>query len=285
MRNTILALTALCAVACSANKTIDDDQMVSIITEALLTSSVASADYRFAQPGTPSDTVDFYTPILSRYDYTLDDFRHTIYQMSTRKSNPLNEIFTRVTKEIDSLDAVAEYRYNAALRYDTVALKFYSDTLYDKDTTIRGSLAKYKIVLENPQSGDYVVSFDYRSVGDYRAGNKAMRYRVGKKGIEKINNATRVWINRSNDTTRFAGKFTVNEPRDTLIVSFEEPTISKEYRREFRDTSFIRDIRIVFTPPLTKVRKDFFRRYFVDFTMFKYVDNHEKDSLPIHFRQ
>lgn len=285
MRNTILALIALCVMGCAVNETIDDDQMVSIITEALLTSSVASADYRFAQPGTPGDTVDFYTPILSRYDYTLDDFRHTIYQMSTRKSNPLNEIFTRVTKEIDSLDAVAEYRYNASLRYDTVALKFYADTLYHKDTTIRGSLAKYKIVMEKPQIGDYMVSFDYRSVGDYRAGNKAMAYRLGKKRIKKINKGSRVWINRSTDTTRFGGKFTVNEPRDTLIVSFEEPIISKEYRREFRDTSFIRDIRVVFTPPLTKVRKDFFRRYFVDFTMFKYVDNYEKDSLPIHFRQ
>lgn len=275
---------AFCMVSCHEYDTIDNEEMVDIITEALLTNSIAVSDVRSAQPGTQGDTIDYYTPILNRYGYTMGDFHYTLLEMSTRKSNPLNDIFTRVSTEIDSLAAVAEYRYNASLRYDTLALKFYADTLYTKDTTINGSLAKYKIVIQTPERGDYVVSFDYRSVGDYRAGSKAIKYRTGKKGEKKITPAARIWINRMTDTTRFNGKFTINEPRDTLIINFEEPLISKDYRREFRDTSFISNVRVVFTPSIIKVRKDFLRRYFVGLKMLDYM-TYEKDSLPVHFRQ
>ncbi|MEG1463545.1 MAG: hypothetical protein RSC11_01400 [Mucinivorans sp.] len=285
MKKIFCSLMIALVVACSSIKDIPDDEMVDIITQALLTTSFASPDFGVPSAGSSNDTIDFYTPILERYGYTLDDFRSTIYDMSTRKSNPLNNIFGQVTLGIDSMAAVAEYRYNVSLRYDTLALNFYADTVYLKDTTIRGSLSKFKIKLLDIRQGTYTLSFDYKNNNDYRAGTKAVGYRTGdRQAGTTIAPLVRTWIDRAKDTTRFVNRADIKAAHDTLLYVFEEPQLDKSLRGKVKDSSFISNVKIVYTPELEKAREDYFRRNFKKIQIYKIIQN-EKDSLSVRARQ
>lgn len=283
MKNIVIAFFSFCClVACDDYETINDSEMEDILSEVLLTNSITSNQPGYASPGSPGDTIDYYTPILEKYDYTLDDFRGTIREMATRKSNPLAEIFIKVNREIDSLADAAEYRYNVSLRYDSTALAFFADTLYDQDTVVRGSLAKWRIPVSKPKQGTYRISFAYRSTEDYRVGSKSVVFRTKPNGTPD----KRLWIDRvTKDTTQFSGEFQLAKPTDTLIVSFDEPTIAKKEAKLARDTSFVRHVRLIYTPELEKVRRDYFAHLFrnIHFTLFNLPN--EKDSLPIPFRR
>ena len=277
-------LLILCAwlATCTGYDTISDREMEAILTEALLTNAIASRAAGYPEPGAQGDTVDYYTPILDRYDYTLDDFRGTIREMATRKSNPLAEIFTRVNNNIDSLALVAEYRYRALLRYDSIALAFFADTLYRKDTTVRGTLAKLRMDVSRPAAGIYRLTFAYRSTEDYRVGTKSVVFRTDPKGLPQ----QRLWIDRAvRDTAKFSGEFRLNLPADTLIATFEEPSVAKQYAKEVRDTSFVRNVMLVYTPPVERARRDYILHMLREIDFLKYSLPNAKDSLPLPFRR
>lgn len=270
-------------ISCDDIDDIPSDEMVDIITEALLTSSIADSDHHTPLPGTTYDTVDYYSSILNRYGYTIEDFRYTIRQMAARKSNPLNEIFERVSKGIDSLASVASFHYGAAMRYDTLVLKFYADTIYRKDTTIKGSLKKYKFDLKKPLVGNYTVTFKYRSVSDYRSGSKALTYRMAHRGESKMAPTDRLWLNRALDTSKFIGVIKVAEPDwDSIIIGFEEPVLSKDFVKQFKDTSFINSVMVVYTPALEQARKMYYYRYFEGIKLYEIIRNAE-NILPLPF--
>lgn len=281
MKKSLICLLCL-AVACTSYETIEDRDMEEILSEALLTNAIASREAGYAEAGSIKDTVDFYTPILERYDYTLDDFRGTIREMATRKSNPLAEIFTRVNKNLDSLAAAAEYRYNVSLRYDSLALAYFADTLYFKDTTIRGSLAKWRVPISKPKKGGYRFAFVYRSTEDYRVGSKSVVFHTKKGEMPD----QRFWIDRSTkDTAKFAGEFKLLQPADTLVVSFQEPVVAKRDAKLARDTSFVRRLILVHTPPIEQARRDYILRLFQELDFLAFTLPNEKDSLPLPFRR
>lgn len=284
MKKVWFLLISMCfVVSCDDVDDITSEEMVEIITESLLTNSIISANNKLPQPGTTTDTIDYYAPILAKYGYTIDDFRYTIREMSSRKSNPLNEIFGQVSKRLDSLAAVAEYNYGAALRYDTLALNFYADTVYRKDTTIRGSLKKYKFSIKKPQIGDYTIIFDYHSVSDYRSGTKALTHRLARRGDRKISPPNREWLNRAIDTSQFKRVIKVSERGwDSLVIGFEEPVISKKFVKQFKDTSFIRSVVVIHTPAIERARQMYYHRYFEGIKLYEIIKN-EKDSLPLPF--
>lgn len=271
--------------ACDGPRTIPPDKMERILSDALLTNGITNTSQGYYQ-GTRAedDTIDFYTPILQKYGYSLDDFRHTVYAMATRKSNPLNELFGRVAQGMDSLAAIAEYRYNVSMRYDTLVMNYYADTVYVKDTTIVGSLSKYKVKLSDIKKGTYRVAFDYVTLSDYSYGTKALEYRTGRKGVKKIETPSRAWINRSVDTARFSTSINVSSNDDSLILSFYEPKQKKEQLKSLKDTSLISNVLIVYIPPIKEARKMYYDHYFDSIKLYQ-ISRYEKDSLPVPFRR
>lgn len=280
----ILFLPLLALVfSCSGPDAIPSDTMEDIITEALLTDAVITSGHEDLGRGSIFDTIDFYTPILRKYGYTLNDFRYTVDAMSSRKSNPLNEIYGRVAKAVDSLANHAEYHYRIALRIDSTAKAFYADTIYSRDTIIKGSLSKYKIVLTDLKKGTYTVMFNYTTLSDYRAGVKALGYRSSKRGDKRVEPLTRMWLNRTGVEAKFSTAIQFNENKDSLLISFVEPTVSKELKRNYRDSSYISQIKVVYDLPMKEARERYFRRYFEGSNTYKLFTN-EKDSLPVYFR-
>lgn len=280
----VVGLLVLLA-ACEGPRTIPLDKMEQILSDALITNSITNTNTTYYQ-GTrvEDDSIDFYAPILNKYGYSLDDFRHTVYSMATRKSNPLNEIFGRVAQGMDSLAEIAEYRYNVSMRYDTLVSNYYADTVYIKDTTIVGSLSKYKIKLPDIKNGIYQVLFDYKTLSDYNYGTKALEYRMGKKGVKKIESPSRTWINRSADTAKFRTSIVISSHEDSLILSFYEPKTDKKKLKVMKDTSMISNILIVYTPPIKEARRMYFDRYFDSIKLYQ-ISRYEKDSLPVPFRR
>ncbi|MEG0601531.1 MAG: hypothetical protein RR499_00670 [Mucinivorans sp.] len=280
MKKIFLGFLIVLFVACSGPKDIPNEDMVNIITEALLTGSLTSSEFGVPTPASPGDTIDYYSEILAHYGYDLADFQYTVYNMSMRKSNPLNEIFLQVTKGIDSMALMADYRYGTSLRFDSLALKFYSDTLYSKDTTIHGTINKLKLRFLNVERGLYNISFDYKSVSDYRAGTKSIAYRTGDKGRKSNLSSNRIWINRSVDTTHFDSRIELIEAHDTLFVNFEDPVLDRANRVKFYDSSFVSNVKLIFTPEVTRARKNYYNRYFKDIKLYQIIKN-EEDSLSV----
>lgn len=285
MKNRLIAFCLLwLATACAPYDTIDDRKMEAILSEALLTNAIATREAGYADVDTYGDSIDYYTPILNKYDHTLEDFRGTIREMATRKSNPLAEIFTRVNKNIDSLAEVAEYRYNVALRHDSTVLAYYADTLHYKDTTVRGSLAKIRIAVSKPKIGTYRLKFAYRSSEDYRIGAKSVTFRTKAKGSPDQRN----WIDRSvRDTAQFSANFKLLNPADTLEINFTEPIRPKREKGKpaVRDTSFVQNFRLIYTPMIEKARRDYALLLYRQTEFLKLILPHAQDSLPLPFRR
>lgn len=280
----VLFMIAVMCVGCSAGvKSIPESEMELIIKEALLTEAIKNRDDGVRKIMEKEDSVDFQLAILTRMGYTMNDFRHTVRQMSTRKSNPLNAIMDRVVEQIDAMASVAEKRYGAAMRFDSLAVAAYTDTIYKSDTTVRGSVARLKIKIDTTVlAGNYKLRFTYRSVDDYRAGSKSIHYTTGDTAkIKKNKEKGTLWTTRQTTESAFDGTFTLKAEHDTLRFVFVDPKLEANFARTFKDSSYIKNIRVVYSPPVEKAREKFYRQYFGhDNSLFKHYAT-KKDSLPV----
>lgn len=293
----IVDCVLFCALltACSGPKMIPDQTLEAIIADVLLTEGVISSGLKDGDVTTRLDSIDFYSPILNRYGYTIVDFRFTINKLATRKSNPLEGVMEHVVATIDKQAIVAQHRYDVSRRYDSLALNAYADTIYRKDTTIKGSLKKIRIALDTIRAGDYRLQMSYRSTSDYRLPQKSIRYyftRTGKK--PSVENS--LWLSRSDKLREFNEVISTVKDYDSLIIYFAEAQVnlssdrgrnkSKVKAPKLKDTSFVENISIIYTPLLHDARSryhnEIYGREVVFFSEILYNDENKfkKDSLP-----
>lgn len=280
-------LCCVVLVSCDGPSTIPEAKLESIITEVLLVEGVRGSGLKFDTKG-PSDSIDFYSPVLNKHGYSVADFRYTINSLASRKSNPLEAVMERVVATIDKYAIEAQRRYDIARRYDSLALRAFADTVYRLDSTLVGSLRKFRIRLDSIKAGDYKVTMDYRSMLDYRLPQKSIKYYFAQAGDKKPAENT-VWMSRVDDVRQLDETFTAPKDRDSLIVYFSEAAINR-YRAKkeaaVKDTSFIANIAIVYTPPIAEAREryytTFFGEDFVVFSDFRKINEQQlkKDSLP-----
>lgn len=252
----ILLTTALLIISCGPKQEmIPSDVMKKIITQTLITNAMLNTvpGEGGAAPIKNSDSLDYYRPILEYFGYTLNDFRYTISEMSSRKSNPLNNILEEVAKEMESVDAVAEARYQALMEIDKMALREFADTVYAMDTTIIGKLNKYKIFIEKPLRGKYRLTGQYKSVSNYSVGGKSITYRFAGNDPSTVKGVKWLSMGPSEDKIDLE----MANPRqgfDSLYIEF----IDSKAKIEYIDTSYIKNIMLVYTPETEVARRNFY---------------------------
>lgn len=254
---TLISLTTI--VACSRYELIPDEQMQAIVTEALISDAIVNRAVTTSsyEQRKELDSLDIYVPILDKYDYTLMDFRYTVEQMAMRKSNPLDNIFQNVAAEIERMDAIASERYDRIMRYDSLVLSRYADTLYIKRKAIVGSLAKYKIEITPAQVGKYVVSFDYTSMTGALDVSKSFKYDA--TGGKKRKQTSTSWMTKKKQLENFRIEIVLNEKYDSLTMKFVETfTANQEYK--IKDTTEISNIAVVWYPEISKARAAYFQQ-------------------------
>ena len=276
-------------MACSKGKRIPETDFQKIITESLITDAVIWEIGRKSTVGQNYflDTLDYYKPIAEKYGYTMQDVRRTIEYMATRKSNPMNNILDNVLRDIERLKNRANYLYHGALKFDTLAVKQYTDTVYINDTTIKGSLKKYSIFIHVPKKGEYTLKFDYRTVEDTRSPIKSIKYRLSALSGNEINtlNGTPMSLNRTRRKQDETFTYRINVPKtiyDSLLIDFSDGRVIGNYKGV--DSSYISNIKLIYSPTTEDARTE----YLYELTGvgkspedIYYGKKNPQDSLPI----
>lgn len=273
MRYLVIGLVFFLTGCSSSPKFIEEQQLERIITEAMITSALVERDnFQY-------DTLDVYASILTKEGVTMSDVKYTIAEMAGRKSSPLNHLFERINSNVDSLNAQAAYRFKKKLRFDTLASNFVRDTLLYKDTTIIGNPMKFKEVVLGLKGGEVVVQFDYLSNKTYDIGVPMLKAFVSKGNVRSDRST---WVNRTNTEIKFRQVITVPPTGyDTLSIGFTALSIKKGVK--LVDSSYIKNIVVLYDPPISYAR----RKYFEHITNIKTDLNygHKKDSLFSRFAQ
>ncbi len=248
---TLLALPLLTGSCKQEPQFIEQEQLRAIITEAMLTDAILN------QKGYKrDDSVNYYTTILDRAGYTQEDFDHTIKEMASRKSSPLENMFTVIKEDISRAAAAAAYRSEQHRIYDSMALAYSSDTIYMNDTLLKGYTGDFSFVIPSRGEGDYSATFDYLSHGNYSVGMRQVLFNFEDRDTSDTGEKDRKyqsWISRSFKQNKFSYDFTHNSSRhDSLRVTLLDPrNITQD------DTSWIRDIVIVHTLEIENARERF----------------------------
>lgn len=238
--------------------------MQDIITELFITSSFITVKQpdptmESKEVFSERDSIDYYTPVLRKYGYNFGDFRYTIESMNSRKSNPMEGILERVVMGIEQESAAAEYKYNLARRFDTLAIRAYTDTLFFSDTLLRGEEAlDFRIeIVQNLPPGDYVLQLEYQTMSNYSYPQKSVKYYFvdTSKNRRGAVRPLAVWINRSAKPSSMTQKLIFNEKadQDSLVLFFDQSKVTKTIEN-YQDTSYITNILITYNPDVVKAR-------------------------------
>lgn len=239
---------------------VTEEDMKKIITESLITDAILQADRtnNGLNFGRSTDTLDFYAPIVKKYGYTAADVRYTISVMAARKSNPLNNILSDVVKNIEQINKTAEYHYNAYLKFDTMAMNYYRDTLYTNTKGVDGKIGKYKIFIANPAMGSYELKMDYFTSEDYRVRAKRILYVQSGGELESPNNGS-FYMSKVKTQTPYKAAFDLTaDGADSLLLTFQESY--SEYGGPVEDTSYMHNIKLIYTPLARQAREMFYKQ-------------------------
>ena len=255
----LLAVVAVLLPSCRKARRIPEEVLQEIITESLITDAIIREENRRIRSGQKifSDSLDYYKPIAEKYGYTMEDVRHTIEYMATRRSNPMKNVLDMAIQNIDKHKQRASVLYQGTLKFDSLAIQHYTDTVYHKDTTTRGTLKDYKIFISSPKKGEYTLTFYYQTVEDYKVRTKSVKYRLASPPADSVPPAIGTfWMNRNPRGGNFRNMVQVHQPvYDSLNFWFSEPVQAKDYKGA--DTSMIRDIMIIYAPTVQDARSDF----------------------------
>lgn len=117
--------------SCNRIEEIPENDLKLIIEETILTTAVISKTKPIADS---VKNMDYYSPILDKYGYTVEDLEYTISQMIRRKTPVLSTILGQIESSIGTQKQGAEYMYEM---YDSFLKKIdstYVDTLYTLTT-------------------------------------------------------------------------------------------------------------------------------------------------------
>ena len=242
--------------ACSSKpQQIPQDELEEIITEAMITSAIMTN-----KGINPSDSTDPYKGLLEARGYTLKDYVYTINEMAGRKSNPLAQLFKHISERMTTVSHEADFDYKRKLKYDSAVVKYTLKKLIDIDTTIVGSLKKYQFALQKPKVGEYEIKFTYRSMGSYDYGTKLIKVEQHNNSLARNKvKSTSYWMDITYKPKEYSKKFTIDKNDvDSINFSFTEPSKRKGVVYH-RDTSYIKDIQLIFYPPIEEARLEYFK--------------------------
>lgn len=290
MKKRFLLLFTIFIVGCSGNELIDEKGMEDIIYEALITQAIRDADPNMRSATKITDSVDLYQPILSRRGYTVSDFQYTVREMSTRKSNPLNAILDRVVAKIDIIARSADENYGAFLRYDSISVAAFTDTIYRDNDTIKGSIAKYKIELDSIKRGQYKLIFDYTSTNRIGVSSKSIAYGIGDSAKNSYPPALSGVMNIQTNymPITFSNTIDVERSRDTLNFRFKEGVVNRAFNKikgvkTVKDTSYITRVRVVYMPFVSTARRDYLIKS-SGLNKYIYKNENAQDSLSLYIK-
>ncbi len=270
----LLLLAFTIVVSCSEHKAIPEQELQKIITESLIRQSVINGTNSYRRGSNQVDTIDYHSEVLSKYGYTLEDFRYTIESMARRKSNPLDGILDAVSEDITRQALVAETRYKQAIEFEKAALNKYRDTIYRSDTILRKDFKDFKLEFtDSLVKGVYRISVTYKTMADYRYKQKALKYYFNDILINKPDVKT-LWLSRSSGGRTVNVELKVTEKRrDSLVLWLEEVRSSHIKNRDLeklgKDTAYIAKIEIVYTPEIEEAKQ----RYYASLMGDDYVFN------------
>lgn len=252
----VTLISAIGLPACSSTKPqqIPEKELKEIITEAMITSAMMTN-----QGINATDSTDPYKALLMERGYTLRDYVYTIEKMAGRKSNPLAQMFKQISEKMTTISHEADFDYKRKLKYDSAVVKFTKETIIHLDTTVVGSLKKYNFTVYNPEIGEYEIRFTYRSMGSYDYGTKLIKVEQHNNSLSRNKvKSTSYWMDITYKPKEYSKKFTVHkEGIDSIKFSFTEPSKRKGVVYH-RDTSHIKDIKILFDLPIHKARIEYF---------------------------
>lgn len=256
-----VALMAVCAtMGCNKGpRMIPEEDMKKIVTDALVTDAILQADKSGGALnfGNRVDTMDFYAPIVKKYGYTAADVRYTVSVMASRKSNPLNNILSDVVKNIEQINNMAEYHYNAYLKFDTMATNYYRDTLYNNKKGVDGKIGKYQIFIPKPKSGVYELKMDYFTSEDFRVRAKRILYSQSGGEMKSPNDGS-FYMSKVKVETPYSASFELRaEGADSLLIKFQESF--SDFNGPVVDTSYMHNIKLIYTPLALEARDRFYK--------------------------
>ena len=155
-RSIILFVIAMAVWACDRPRNIPDATLVEITHDLFLANAYASPQ---GPKGLLRDTLDYYTPIFTRYGYKPSDFSYTIANLSRRKSIRFTDILdivvlrleaesARLSAEIamrDTIDQRLAERYKQVIYSDSLRHLSQLRESNDPDLSLPVTQGRYRI--------------------------------------------------------------------------------------------------------------------------------------------
>lgn len=255
-RAIVLFLTAVAMWACDRPRNIPDATLVDITHDLFLVNAYASPQGK----GVILDTIDYYTPVFTRYGYKPSDFSYTIANLSRRKSIRFTDILdivvvrleaenARLLAEIalqDTIDQRLLDRYKQIVYRDSlvhlstlrtaddpdVSLpvkhgRYRVDFVYDMDTSSRNGNLRYTHYITDSTTR---YNFEYRNLGYVKGQHK-------RESLEfEVNDQDSLFLNICFATSTAIKEKRINLDLDSIRITYYLPI-------EVARDSLIREIR------------------------------------------
>ncbi len=265
-----VALFATSLYSCDSQNTIPDKDLQKILTESILRQSVISYNKKANNVRNQKvDSTDYHSDILAKYGYSLDDYNNTITELARRKSNPLAGILNDVAVGIEKLALVAERRYKAERRFDTLSLNYYRDTLLIDDSLYNAPLEDVTmVVLDSLTRGEYTFNVFFLASINYLHAQHRMDIYFSDTSSNARSAEKNVWLSRSSEQRSITHTYTLEEGEyDSLVVKYRDVVSDYIKRRRVgqtyeADTSYVCRLEIVYTPLLADARERYYKTLF-----------------------
>ncbi len=164
MKRLYIILVLALFVSCSKHREIPPEILEKIVEESVLASSTVSNSQTIRNR---VENMDYYTPVLDKYGYKVEDLEFTLQKMVARKTEILKVVIMNARQNIKSEKQHAEYLYDIYDKTTTAVGLLCRDTLYKVDTLISLKLAKNidkeNINLPLDGNGDYKLEIKYET--------------------------------------------------------------------------------------------------------------------------
>ena len=149
---------SLWIVACDGPRAIPDKDLVKIFHDAFLANAYIS------ECNIAEDSLLLYEPILARYGYTVEDMRHTVSTIASRKSSRLSDLVGDASALLEEESKGYNYQLRVLDTVDNVAKRRYTRVMHT-DSLIRvrrlSDSTTLQITLKDLVPGEYTVEIEY----------------------------------------------------------------------------------------------------------------------------
>lgn len=271
------AMVALCILAggCSRPKIIPDDRLESILTEIYLSNAYVQME------GVNTDTIDIYTPILRKYGYTTEDFKHTVVSFSKRKSSKLSDIIMQSRNTIGS--QLSGYRRAVHIldTIETIASEKYREQVFFRDSIKvyrTKDTAGLRLVVP-VREGRYRISYSYLlDTVDKNRNIRANHVMADTSG--KLRQSSNHWYAKQKRSRHSLDITAQPFDKEIVLQMANYPSVDMK-----KPALRIDSIEVTYYPPV-QTSLDMLYRDIIDDILTDTLMHHEKisqDSIPLYF--